>query len=220
MKKIMLLLPAALMLCAAANAQMITSTTSVSERKIQFEKPDINVWYQGEWNLGYAICDKVNSGADLDTDFSRPFISTIQGARITEYGYAGIGIGLQYAYGKFFDDDDYYDDSMRWNTLLVPIFANFKGYYPISNDLEPFISLSFGSSICPMSDLNESYDGESTKLKGSAYAEYGIGLSAGKWNISLGIQSVKMKLTYKDGSYSETGSLSSNSFFFKIGKRF
>ena len=216
MKKIMLLLPAALMLCAAANAQMITSTTSVSERKIQFEKPDINVWYQGEWNLGYATCDKIEVGTNIDTDFSRVFLSTIHGARITKYGYAGIGAGLQYAYGKIAD----YEDSDRWNTMFAPIFANVRAYYPISDDLEPYISISFGSSICFTSALNETYDDESSKMKGGAYAEYGVGLSAGKWNIALGIQSVKMKLIVKDYYDTETGTMSSNSFFFKIGKRF
>lgn len=132
MKKIMLLLAAALAVAPAASfAQKMTVTNINREKTYQTSTHNVDIWYEGELNLGFATGGKLkwDDGEKDKTNYSRPFISTIHGARITKYGFVGVGVGVQYAFGKMDPD---YDESDKWNTLMIPVFLNLKGYYPVT----------------------------------------------------------------------------------------
>lgn len=103
MKKIMLLLAAALAVAPAASfAQKMTVTNINREKTYQTSTHNVDIWYEGELNLGFATGGKLkwDDGEKDKTNYSRPFISTIHGARITKYGFVGVGVGVQYAFGE------------------------------------------------------------------------------------------------------------------------
>lgn len=86
MKKIMLLLAAALAVAPAASfAQKMTVTNINREKTYQTSTHNVDIWYEGELNLGFATGGKLkwDDGEKDKTNYSRPFISTIHGARIT-----------------------------------------------------------------------------------------------------------------------------------------
>lgn len=149
MKKIMLLLAAALAVAPAASfAQKMTVTNINREKTYQTSTHNVDIWYEGELNLGFATGGKLkwDDGEKDKTNYSRPFISTIHGTRITKYGFVGVGVGVQYAFGKMDPD---YDESDKWNTLMIPVFLNLKGYYPVTEDFAPYISISLGAPPRP-----------------------------------------------------------------------
>lgn len=228
MKKIyILLLVAAMIVPAMSSAQKMTVTNISKEKTYKTSPHDIDVWYQGELNIGYAVSGKIqltDEDGDMEkfkSDYSRPLIETIHGVRITKYGFVGVGAAVQYAFGKLDADEE---DSEKWNTMMIPLFLNLKGYYPVTDDFAPYISLSFGSSICAMSGLDESKSGMGYsydyKLKGGFYGEYGIGFNYKRLNFGLGLQHQTMKLVYTKGSYSDEEKWSSNSFYVKVGLTF
>lgn len=224
MKKIMLLLAAALAVAPAASfAQKMTVTNINREKTYQTSTHNVDIWYEGELNLGFATGGKLkwDDGEKDKTNYSRPFISTIHGARITKYGFVGVGVGVQYAFGKMDPD---YDESDKWNTLMIPVFLNLKGYYPVTEDFAPYISISLGGSICATSSYDDSWmdygDSWERKLKGGFYAEYGLGFNYKRLNFGFGLQhqSMKSKETYGGESSDEKAAV--NSFFVKVGLKF
>jgi len=236
MKKLCMLATAFIVGTAhAAFAQLITSTTTVSERTIaQEEKKETRLdrpRYQGELNIGYATGGKLNlgNGGDFEgkvkTDFSRPMIETVHGVRINQYAFAGVGLGAHYAYGNMLDSE--YEASIdgeagKWNTLLIPLFLNLKGYYPVTDTFAPYVSLSFGTSFCACSDLDQSESDYESKLKGGYYGEYGLGFNYKKLNFGFGLvhQGMKVTETEYDGGPSDNVKMKINSFYLKIGLKF
>lgn len=107
------------------------------------------VWYQGEVDLGFAV------GGDEATG---PILETVHGIRITKYAFAGVGVGLHY----LIQDGD----------PLVPVFADFKFYYPVNKNIAPFLNIDAGSEVC----------------NGGAYLSAGVGLNYKRWNFSVGIR--------------------------------
>jgi len=225
MKKFLIL--ALAFLCGTATAsyaQLITSTTSVAERKIEKKRrpTDFSVWYQGELNFGFATGGKLNFDGEKDnTNYSRPFLETIHGVRIAKYGFVGAGVGIQYAFGKMNPDSEYDD---KWKTLMIPMFVNLKGYYPVTDDFAPYISISLGGSICATSGYdnswNEHYSTVEQKLKGGFYGEYGVGFNYKKLNFGLGLQHQSMKFTDSYDGDTDEEKASVNSFFVKVGLKF
>lgn len=228
MKKIYILLAAAALIAPAmSSAQKMTVTNISKEKTYKTSTHNIDVWYQGEVNLGYAVSGKckLDDEGDIEkfkTNYSRPLIETVHGVRITKYAFVGAGVAVQYAPGKI--NPDVEDSDEKWNTLMIPLFFNLKGYYPVTDDFAPYISLSFGGSICATSSLNDSgiaygynYD---DKLKGGFYSEYGIGFNYKRLNFGLGLQHQTMKRTLSEGKYSSEEKWSINSFYVKVGLTF
>ncbi len=225
MKKTFILLLA--LLCAvpvATFAQKTTVTRVNREKTYKTSTHSVDIWYQGELNVGFATSGKLTweDGGDTEkTNYSRPFISTVHGVRITQYGFVGLGVGVQYAYGKMYSE---YDDAPNWKTLMIPVFLNLKGYYPVTEEFAPYISVSLGSSICATSSYGDSgsdYDVSwKTRLKGGFYGEYGIGFNYRQFNFGFGLQHQSMKFseTYDGSTDDEKASI--NSFFVKVGLKF
>lgn len=228
MKKFIFIVAVALMFMPFESFAQKTTITRISrEKTYKTSTRNIDVWYQGELNFGYAVNGKVkltDEDGDMETfksDYSRPIIETVHGVRITKYGFIGVGAAVQYAFGKLDSEED---DSDKWNTMMIPVFLNLKGYYPVNDNFAPYISLSFGRGICAMSNLTESGSGYNysydTKLKGGFYGEYGIGFNYKRLNFGLGLQHQTMKLVYTSNGYSDEEKWSTNSFYVKIGLTF
>lgn len=85
--------------------------------------------YQGEVDLGYSVGVGTFSTGRVN-------LHTVQGVKIADYFSAGLGLGLDY-YHEFYDKGE----------LFIPIYANMKGYIPVSEKLSPFISLDLGYGL-------------------------------------------------------------------------
>lgn len=225
MKKTFILIFAALIAVPVASFAQKTTVTRINrERTYKTSTRTFDVWYQGEVSLGFATGGKLkwkDGGETEKTDYSRVFLSTVHGARITKYAFVGLGAGIQGAYGKLDPDDD---GSDNWETAMIPLFLNLKGYYPVSDDFAPYVSVSLGSSICAGSFFDESgkeSGGEwETKLKGGFYGEYGVGFNYKHLDFGLGLQHQSMKFTATYGGNSGEEKAGINSFFVKIGVKF
>lgn len=227
MKKfIVLAIAAVLAMPSAMMAQKTTVQTVTRQKTYNTFLRNISVWYQGEVNVGYAISgnivDKLD-GEKLNTNFSRPFVETTHGIRITKYAFLGAGLGLQFAPGKIEPDfEDYYDDyygyevkSPRWNTLLMPLFINVKGYYPVTDDIAPYISLSFGGA--PVLTSNISAIDEDFRLGGRAYCKFGAGVNYKKWTFDFGVMHQGLFINDWDEPKEYGSKYRINSFYMNVG---
>ena len=217
MKKLVLL-ASALMFAAASFAQSTSAQSSffgnLKESKIG---------YQGEVSLGFATGNSLtykdsdgDSGTEK-TDFSRPFIETVHGLRITQYGFVGLGLGLQYAYGNL--ANEFVDN--KWDTLLMPIFVNFKGYYPIADEWSPYITLSLGGTPVLSSAWNHVDDSDEYKLNGGFYCKFGVGVNYKRYMFDFGLMHQTFKYNEFDGGHLDYWSTEKfNSFYFNIGIKF
>lgn len=240
-----LILTAALF-AAAALSSYAQYTTSSGEKSIS-----VRVWYQGELNVGYGICSTIKAkefdyGDIYDwgwrSNYSGPFISTIHGVRITKWAFVGLGAGFHFACGKVYpyeakeykdygwnaDEYDLKEMKQRWNTLTMPIFVNLKGYYPVTNDLQIYLSLSFGANTVLYSGYVHDYNRENTdygelgcRLSGGYYGEYGLGLTYKTFTFSLGLQQQTFKeADLDDHPKYEYGKYRANAFYLKVGIMF
>lgn len=72
-----------------------------SGTNLQTSSHNVDIWYEGELNIGYGTGGTLKAdGESEDAKYTRPFIETVHGVRITPYAFAGLGIGFQYAYDK------------------------------------------------------------------------------------------------------------------------
>lgn len=222
MKKIFMLAVAVLVaLPTMTMAQKTTIQRITREKTYETQTYDVKVWYEGSLMFGYTTGSKMAYNVDGEswkdkTNFSRPFIETIHGVRITKYGYAGIGLGMQYAYGRM---DPNYKESLKWNTLLMPIFLNLKGYYPVSDTFAPYVSVSLGSSVCLTSNTNPEGDWEK-KMLGGLYGKAGIGFNYKKLMFDFGLMHQGLATKYTEGSYSKKKRSSIDSFYVNLGVKF
>ncbi|MBR2128838.1 MAG: hypothetical protein IJ940_08250 [Bacteroidales bacterium] len=216
MKKIVVFIAFIMMIAPVMSYAQKTTITSVNTHKTyQQTQRNIQIWYQGEYNLGFATGNKVEMiGMTNKTNFMRPFLETVQGVRITQYAFAGVGLGFQYAFGRLSPEDG--EGSDNWNTLLMPVYLNLKGYIPVTEDLSPFLSLSFGVPAVLANGLIE----DEGRLAGRYYGEYGVGVKYKKYHCSLGFQNVNMELVSSDADDIEFGLKVKNSFFIKVGMVF
>ena len=144
----------------------------------------------------------------VNSIFSRPYIETIHGLQIGKYLFVGAGIGFQYYCGKLKDFQTYADiaalvkekskAAQRWNALMMPIFVDIKGMYPIKQDLVPFINLGLGGAAAFCSAINYKYEdaGLSAKMRmrGGLYCDFGGGIRWKQLSLSIGLQHQTIKL--------------------------
>ncbi len=242
MKKTFALIAALLALASLPAFAQKTTTMQISrEKNYSASTKTVTVWYQGELNIGYGINGKMNfkmydygefGYGGFKSHFSGPFISTIHGVHITKWAFAGLGLGFHYACGKA---DPYnamditpYLRFQGWRTLTMPIFFNMKGYYPFSDDLQVYISLSFGGNPVLTCGIVNAYNDEFAwdeeevyKVRGGYYGEYGVGVNYKRLNFSLGLQQQTMKLIDKyelASNWYVKGRV--NAFYLKVGYMF
>ncbi len=139
----------------------------------------VPVKYQGEVDLGYSVGIGTFSAGRLN-------LHTVQGVKISDYFSTGLGVGL-----------DYYHES---SNLLVPIFLNMKGYYPVNEKFSPFVSLDLGYGIGVTSDVS--------------------GLGGFLWAPAVGVRysRFKFQVGYTSQRISESGlGYNMNAIQFKLG---
>lgn len=124
--------------------------------------------YQGEVSLAYIL------GFGY---FDRIAFETVHGARISPYFYTGLGVAFNYFYNFYYYD--YYSAINYYRpAFALPIFANFKGYYPISSKSAIYASFDIGASV-----------GISDELRGTAfYTSIGPGIKFGRGDFSIRYQ--------------------------------
>lgn len=88
--------------------------------------------YQGEVLLGYSV------GVG-DASIDRVPLHIVNGVRFNDYLSMGVGVGIEYWC--------YYKGFMKQSTYTVPVYANIKGYLPVSKRVSPFIGLDLGYNV-------------------------------------------------------------------------
>lgn len=271
MKKALLIVCAVICTVFFASAQQ--SSEQVSKIKQSLKSIDWTPKYKGEVNVGYAITGSKprfyyqfessdsdgdeNIGYDYgkrNTILSRPLFETVHGVEIGPYFFVGAGVGLQYYCGKLKDFQEFADwaaevnftkEKQRWNSVMLPIFANIKFIYPVNESLSPFLNLSLGGTVgCYSSvDLTDEgrYGGEEwyesygsyvdkVRARGGFYCDFGAGVRYKSLNVSIGLQHQVFRLVEQhedmdDGLgefYSEKMcySTNNNAFYVKVGVNF
>lgn len=161
------------------NAYRTTQTTVVPKVQRPRQK---TVWYQGEAALGLAIGNGMTG----------PIVETVHGVHITKYAFVGVGLGLHYPI-------DYGDP-------LVPLFADFKFYYPVNDKIAPFLNIDAGYEMC----------------EAGIYFGVGIGLKYKRWQFSAGVRGngIYDYYDYYYSSYYDEGQTTRCYGFLKIGFTF
>lgn len=150
---------------------------------------------QVEVNVGYITGGKLktNNFGKLQTNLSRPYVEAIVGARLNDYLFAGVGVGLQYAYGDCKLLGIATENSPEtWGAVGIPIYLNIRGCYPVSRIVTPYISVGIGGDVVVASNFaREGYG----KLKGGLMMKFGAGITISRFNIGLGLasQSIEWK---------------------------
>ena len=228
---------------------------SVLVASAQFKpKPfEMKVKYRGEVSVGGAFANKMSVDAfffnfKLKSALSRPYLETVHGVMISDYIFAGGGLGLQYYAGKLgelYDLVDKKEGKYTWGALAIPLFVNLKGFFPINDDWKPFLNLSLGGTIIATSNLTcvedythiDEYYGVKTgtiyenKHRGGFYCDFGAGVEYKRWMFGLGMQHQVMGVesTYTDYGYGydsfvESGTVENSAktfaFYLKVGVSF
>lgn len=239
---------ALLVVCAVLCSMLVASA--------QFKpKPfEMKIKYRGEVSVGGAFAGKMNVDAyffsiKMKSALSRPYLETVHGVMISDYIFAGGGLGLQYYAGKIgavAGDISVKEGKHTWGALTIPLFVNLKGFFPINDDLKPFLNLGLGGTIVAMSnatcvedhtDSYEDYNGNMVKTglvydnkhRGGFYCDFGAGVEYKRWMFSLGLQHQVMGIETTCTDYLYDGSADTNTtentaktyaFYLKVGVSF
>ncbi|MDE5730725.1 MAG: hypothetical protein K2H81_04275 [Alistipes sp.] len=99
--------------------------------------------YQGEISFGYGLCVS-DFGSELD--LHRIVFETVHGVRVNPYFFAGVGVGVN----CFFQDLYGFvgDQVVELGTggTVLPVFADFKGYYPVSDKFAVYLAWDLGAA--------------------------------------------------------------------------
>ena len=219
------------MLCASAQQTTAKSKDSKSETLAAMYRSEVNIGFAvtGPNSKGFIVTPGTGDewGPDagsvyandfvngyVNSIFSRPYIETIHGLQLFKYLFVGAGIGFQYYCGKLHDFQSYADiaavvknkkkASERWNALMMPIFVDIKGMYPIKEDLIPFINLGLGGTASFCSAINFKYEdlgyGAKVRMRGGLYCDFGAGVRWKMWNFSIGLQHQAVNVVQKEMS--------------------
>ncbi len=198
----------------------IGTTKDIKEKATYRYQGDVNIGY--DYTVGKLIDKEVWNGETYKDkiSLSRPLISTTHGVRADyrRFGwFVGLGVGAQYATG---DETDYYVTS-RWNTLIIPVFLNVKGYINTNNSkFSIYTTLSGGYSFVPYSGFSEEQleDMDET-LRGGLHIDYGWGINYGLLDVSIGYQLQDLKLVdFDDTTFNAT--FRTHALYVKIGLTF
>ena len=191
MKKILLLSFICLVASTNSFAQIIQIHSETKETfyiKPEVQKTKSYPRYQGEFNVGYI------------TPSVTGMLETIHGIRVNKYLFAGLGIGFRYSETMTFSSHDYTIDGV--DLAYLPIYANIKGYYPITNKIEPFLNLSLGYAA----DI-------SGQESSGFYCDFGTGIRLWKFAVGLGI--IHQSFSVDGGG--ETWAWKNTGFYLKLG---
>ncbi|MBR2367652.1 MAG: hypothetical protein IKA81_03445 [Alistipes sp.] len=216
MKRLLLTLTALLLI--APQLLAATPAGSYDEELYGLNKPANRIKHQVDINAGFIAGGKLKTKnfGKIKTNLARPFVDVTYGARFNQFLFAGIGTGVQYAYGEcnlihLFD----VASPDRWGAVTIPLFASIKGYFPVSRLVAPYIGLSIGHAFIATSNFSQEGYG---KLKGGLYCKFGAGVTVGKFNVSLGLASQSMK--WIDAKGDVMFSAGNNAAYIEVGVKF
>ena len=150
-------------------SQIETNYASAKNKSTLNKKPH----YEGDFGFGYAV--NVNEWSDCAT------FETVHGVRINPYIFAGAGIGFY-----FFYNVPIYSVDKKGNITTtgsdvemdIPVFAELKGYYPLSEKISLYGALDLGALIYD-EIFKYNYDSSTDRAAGF-YMTVGPGIQLGK----------------------------------------
>ncbi len=107
------------------------------------------------------------------------------GIRLNNYLYVGAGLGTHFSTGNikttFSADSTYYYDAPTW---YLPIFADVRGFYPITDDVSLFGQASAGVEFNQFSSKRDYFD---LKKCGKLYLNLAAGVEINRITASIGV---------------------------------
>lgn len=203
MKKV-LLLTVVLFAVVSANAQFINTPSSQSQPKTQTKSSSSgDVTFRGEVNAGMMIGKTKYDDEKLDGTMIAPVFTGTFGVKLNDYLFFGAGVGFKYMT---------LDDDVKFNSFMMPLFAEIKAFIPVSDVFMPFVMADFGYGVRLSGEL-EDY-GSKRDTKGGMCYKFGAGVTISDFIIALGYDCQKFGVKYYDKDFTSSG------FFFSLGYAF
>lgn len=207
MKKV-LLLTVVLFAVVSANAQFINTPSSQSQPKTQTKSSSLgDVTFRGEVNAGMMIGKTKYDDYKIDGSMIAPVITLTFGAKLNDYLFFGAGVGFKYMTQDM-------DDDVKFNSFMMPLFAEIKAFIPVSDVFMPFVMADFGYGVRLSGELKEEYDDFKSDTKGGLCYKFGGGLAIDDFILALGYDCQKFGVKYMDEDFKSSG------FFFSVGYAF
>lgn len=169
----------------------------VSALSSSIKAQTLNAKYQGEVSAGYSIGIGTFS-------YDRMNIHTVHGVRFNKYFFAGVGLGLDYYYNYDLYINTYIESD---GELTMPIFANAKGYLPISDKTSIFASLDLGVGVGLTEGVSEVKGllitpaiGISFKVSSKNAINFSVGYNYQDWSenaIDINTDAISLKLGFQ-----------------------
>ena len=177
---------------------------------------------QFEVNAGFITGGKLatKNFGKLQTNLSRPYIDVIGGVRLGSFLFAGVGVGVQYAYGECSMVSKATDIGgggapETWGSVSIPIYANVKGYIPNRSIVKPYISMSLGGHVVATSNFSKEGYG---KLNGGLLMKFGAGMNISMFNFGIGLASQNLEWVNTSGK--TMFKAGNNAFYIEAGVTF
>ena len=168
---------------------------------------------------GYAQVDvsfqgHVDLSADFTSEMGGPALDAVAGARITDYFFAGAGLGYHTLMWSKNNSGKYATVNTFTYHHFLPVFANLKGYYPIG-DFAPYVDLSLGGLIGLKSlvTVNNNTTKSANREADGLYFRVGLGIDWNRFNFGGGYQLYSQTIN-------NTTSYNTHMGYFKVGYRF
>lgn len=195
------------------------SPNNYGENMWGLERDESGIRHQVEVNAGFITGGKLRLRDDkglIKTNFSRPYIDAVVGARFTDYVFAGVGVGVQYAYGDCrLIQLATQNAPEKWGAVMMPIYFNVKGYVPTKTIVYPYISVGIGGNVVLSSNFSREGYGH---LRGGMFCKFGAGLTVSKFNLGLGMVSQSLKWINADNVTNFKAG--NNAFYIEAGVKF
>lgn len=219
MKRVFILI---LTFAMAIPAMASTPAGSYDEELYARDKVATTVKPQFEANLGFITGGKLNTRnfGKVKTNLSRPYLELLGGVRLGDFLFAGVGTGVQYAYGEcnlvsLATDLSGVGSPDTWGSVSIPIYANVRGYIPTRVIVKPYISVSIGGHVVATSNFSKEGYG---KLRGGLLMKFGAGLNVANFNFGLGLAS--QNLEWLDAKGVTMFKAGNNAFYIELGATF
>ena len=183
-----------------------------------------NVYFDFGFGVGgYQRKVYTTSGNVFDTDATllglQVFNPTL-GVRIFDYGFIGIQLGytdIEMLFSKV--RQGYSTTRVNMFTQSFPLMIDFRGFFPINQDVHPFVEFAFGRS--PEFIFCESYNGDEAWMY-----EYNDWFNKTRLGVGIDIRRLSLGLGWnRNWGYDEyNGTTFSRDYFYmkigvKVGKR-
>ncbi|MBQ8493239.1 MAG: hypothetical protein IJ464_03025 [Alistipes sp.] len=195
---------------------------SYDEELYARDKSTTTVKPQFEANVGFITGGKLNTKnfGKVKTNLSRPYLELLAGVRLGDFLFAGVGTGVQYAYGEcnlisVATDISGKGSPETWGSVSIPIYANVRGYIPTRIIVKPYISVSIGGHVVATSNFSQEGYG---KLRGGLLMKFGAGMNIANFNFALGLAS--QNLEWIDTADMTMFKAGNNAFYIEVGATF